>query len=241
MIKRSLLMRMIKLKYILLWILTYSYMSAQNDYVRLQVKLDNDYGIFINQYFLGESKLLDTNLKSGIYEIKLVRISDFSLLKKKINFDRDSKIEIKSLRSILISTSPVNAHVYVDSIFYGYTPLKILFNSSDQKIEIQKNGFKPVSLNTSEINQDFLNISMEPEYSLKKPNSSFYKFLTLGSMILSGIISVQFKNKANKLYEESKINPDLMKKVRKYDTISAIFSISLQINFGIFTYLILTE
>lgn len=234
-------MKVIRLE-IFLFLMSISYnVFAQEQYSRVILKLDETYSIFINQNYIGEKKLIDTTLTHGNYEFKFIRNSDLSLFKIKLLLEADTIIEIKNLRAILFSTNPISALVYVDSIFYGYTPIKILMNPFMKNIELQKRKYKNLKFSVEEINENILNFKLTPEKTENSKYSNLYKYIALGSMIVSGIISSQFKNKANSLYEESLNNPQIKKRVRDYDRISAIFSINMQLSFGIFVYLIMTE
>jgi hypothetical protein len=68
-----------------------------------------------------------------------------------------------------------------------------------------------------------------------------YKYIALTSTVITGALAAYTKQVANKyFYKTDRTNED-MQKVKTYDRYSVIFTIGMEISFGIFVYLLFQE
>jgi len=151
----------------------------------------------------------------------------------------------------LINTQPSGADViYKDSVL-GKTPLILYTINDNDLIKIKKNGYK-----TSEIMIDVSNpnIYLPLETTLSLENSNIYLqkdaihfkpsiYFAGGSAIIFGVNAAWLKLKADKYYNEYKLNGDsnVLKRMKKYDRLSAVSLVACQLSSIMLTYLLLNN
>jgi hypothetical protein len=107
-----------------------------------------------------------------------------------------------------------------------------------------KNGFDDLYLSFNDIipgqiySMNFNGENLEKSFIEK----NIFKILTAGIIVLGGT-TAYFKLKADDKYEEYVFSgdPELLNDTRKYDLISGITFVALQITFGLLLYFFLTD
>lgn len=217
---------------------------SQTQNYRFIINSDVEFDLYIENNFIKTTNIFDTTLNFGIYLVEACSVDYFynkKLFKRKINLQSDTLIDLNHSFEIFVNTKPQDAEVYIDSLFCGFTPLKLNLMFKPQFLHLKLTGYKETTFNlTNEIN---FNKEVLLESLGKEPHKTFnkYKYIALTSMIANGVLSTYYKQLANKhFYKKGKDQSDYQK-IRKYDNYSAVFTIGMEISFGIFVYSLFQE
>ncbi len=228
-----------------------SFSQDENNY-SLKLRSDQRVSIYINSIFISEGISFDTTLKSGSYNFSFSfsegTIWPSLVLDTVINLSCDTVIHISAPVKIRITSNPDDAKVFHNSKLYGYTPgtfiLRDYLSKDSSIITLQKGGYLSSGIPMkSDTASKTYHVNLIPDG--QNDNHSFInrnlKYFILGSAAIFGGLSSYFKQVANDYYLGNSSSEEVMNKVRRYDNLSAAFSVLLQIDFGILIYLLLTE
>jgi hypothetical protein len=146
------------------------------------------------------------------------------------------------MTEILLNSNPQDAYVFWNDSLIGNTPLFI--KSRFQNLKLVKNGYDDLYLSFNDIipgkiySMNFNGENLEKSFIER----NIFKILTAGIIVLGGT-TAYFKLKADDKYEEYIFSgdPELLNDTRKYDLISGITFVALQITFGLLLYFFLTD
>ncbi len=217
---------------------------AQTKEYNLKIISDNEFDLYIEGNFIKTTNNFDTTLNSGIYLVEAYSVDSLfnqNIFKRKINLQSDTLIDLNYSFEIFINTKPQDAEVYIDSLFYGFTPLKLKLMFSPQFLQLKLTGYKETIINLA--NEFYFNKEIVLESLEKEARKSFYKYkyIALTSMIVNGVFSTYYKQLANKYFYKKDKDQSDYQKIRKYDNYSAVFTIGMEISFGIFVYSLFQE
>lgn len=203
--------------------------------------------LFLNDSTKQVGKDFDLNLSPGTHIITLSANSR----------EWNSQIIIDTLRIVdcsdliydydfttrlLFDSNPQNVYVLQSDTLIGFTPLWL--EDDSQSLLLKKPDYSDLI-----VSQNELKSSIKPELSFigEYKSESFYesslcKVLT-GTLIALGATTAYYKLEADKTFDEYQItdDPALQEQTEKYDTISGVTFVAMQINFGLILYLFLTD
>lgn len=203
--------------------------------------------VFIDDSLFGTTKNIVAEIPEGIHKIKVVEANyrwDAKKFIDTLNIQNcvDTTLSFKFLSDVLLNSEPGNADVFSGDSLIGYTPLRIPLGL--QSIRIKKNGYESKVINYSDLNSlKPVELSFTGEYEDGTFfNKTLFRIL-LGSMITLGATTAYFKLKADNYFDDYKSSGDhaLLDKTHKYDLISGVTFVALQINFGLIVYYFLVD
>ena len=196
---------------------------------------------------IGNGKNVVAKLSKGSHRIKVVENNhrwDAKVFVNTINLQncRDTSLSFKFLSDILLNSNPGNAAVFSNDSLLGYTPLSIPLGL--KSMVLKKSGYESKQINYSALNPlkpVELNFTGEYEDGTFF-NKTLFKIL-LGSMIALGATTAYFKLQADNYFDDYQFSGDqsLLDKTHKYDLISGVTFVALQINFGLIVYYFLVD
>ena len=214
--------------------------------VFIQTDVDSA-NLFINDYFQGRGKNFDLKLETGTYSITIIedykkwdahRINDILRINECDSFSFNYILRKK----VLIDSEPQNAYVKESDTLIGFTPL--LVEENFQSLLLQKPEYEDKIVTAQEIsidNKPLLNFTGEVK------GESFYEStvfkVLVGTLIALGASTAYYKLEADKTFDEFQFtgDPALLDQTDKYDHLSAVTFVAMQINFGLILYLFLAD
>jgi hypothetical protein len=203
--------------------------------------------LFLNDTlkFLGGDFILE--LEPGTYSLELVENSkkwNAQILKDSLDIDNCDTVNITYhfKPQLLLNSTPQNVYVYKSDSLSGFTP--ILLEDDFQKLHLKKPAYSDLTLTRNELNS-----GSKPELIFigEYKTESFYESTLLkilaGTLIALGATTAYYKLEADQAFEEYQItgDPALQQQTEKYDLISGVTFVAMQINFGLILYLFLTD
>lgn len=216
--------------------------SSQTGEFLLRIISENDFELYVNDLFSYRGKEFDTILSAGKYKLEAVLLNSnpkLSVYKQLIELSSDTLIELNSYFPFSLKSRPDNAKVFIDSLFFGYSPIHMNLLFRPKILSLQLDNSEKI-FNLEKASSYNFEIDFE-NYSEKKKSSFGYKYIALTSTIINGILSAYYKQKADKFYYKSDRTQADYELVKKYDNYSAVFTIGMEISFGIFVYLLFKE
>ena len=221
---------------------------SQECKVELNIKSDiENVNVFVDDSLYGSGKNVIAEVSRGIHKIKAEENN--YRWDAKTYFDtlflqtcNDTTLNFVFLNDVLLKSDPENAAVFSSDSLLGYTPLHIPL--SLHSISLHKNGYESKTIKYSDI--DLLNpvkMNFTGEYEDGTFfNKTLFKIL-IGSMLALGATTAYFKLEADKYFDDYQINGDhsLLDKTHKYDLVSGVSFVALQINFGLIIYYFLVD
>lgn len=226
----------------LLIFLFYSVVISQENKFKFTIQSEFDFELYLNDKFTFQGNYFDTTLKSDTYKVEVFqkRLSpEIYLYKSFVELNSDTSIVLNEFYPFLIKTKPSNAKVYFDTMFFGYSPLRVNLLFLPRIMSVKLNG-EVKSIDITELNNFNIELELSQTY-LNRKKFEGYKYIALGSTIINGLLSAYFKQKADKYYYKPNRSSDDLKHVKKFDNYSAAFTIGMEISFGIFVYLLFKE
>ncbi len=236
---RKLFVFLIKVYVILLFV--FDLLLPQSDIHRIKIYSENEFELFINNSSVYKGKNFDTLLISGKYLIEAYLIQDepkIFIYKQFVHLNSDTLIELNKIYDLRVRSKPEDAKVYIDSIFFGYTPLSIYLLFKPASLTVESFNFNKKIFDLSNFEKYDFFVEFKRESQLVKRSYFDFKYLALTSTILSGILSVYYKKQADKFYFKPDRTQSDLNLVKKYDNYSAAFTIGMEISFGIFVYML---
>jgi hypothetical protein len=203
--------------------------------------------IFINNISVGVGSPFSIKLKNGDYVIIVNENSDrwdARSFTDTLHITDCSEIKLYYyFRSeVLLDTEPQNVYVFNKDSLIGYTPLLIPVNL--EKLNLQKPGYLTKEVFPDEI----YSLQKIPlDYIGEEPRESFFEGtlfkVLVGSAVLLGASAAYLKLEADKKFDEYLITGDkkLLDQTNRYDVLSGVSFVAMQINFGFIMYLFLTD
>jgi len=203
--------------------------------------------IIINDSLYGAGKTFSTQLEPGEYIVRILENSDrwdANSFEDTLIINECRKIELsyKFYQEQLLNTDPQDVYVFLNDSLIGFTPMFITQTSGNILLTKDEYSDKNILFSDLKNNQliklDF--IGSEPKANFV--SSIWFKFL-IGSAIALGATTAYYKLEADEKYTEYQItgDPELLEQTDKYDIISGVTFVALQINFGLIIYFLLTE
>lgn len=203
--------------------------------------------LFINHNFESEGNYFELELEPGTYRISIVedfkkwnarRIED--TLKIKDCSDLNFYYQLKN--KIFLNSQPQNVYVTEGDSLIGFTPL--FLEEEFQTLLLQKPGYTDKIISQQEITSG---VTPELQFIGQVKGESFYGStlfkVLIGTAIALGATTAYYKLEADKIFDEYQVtgDPALLEQTDKYDLISGITFVALQIDFGLILYLFLTD
>lgn len=224
------------------------------------IYLDTNLGeafVFADSTYLGRASQYVFSLPAGTDEIKLVppEVGSWSVTPEIVPFEVTGKdtmsLEINFPFYYKIESIPYDAEVYLEQPeerkLLGSTPL--LYTSSDPlkgMILLAREGYESVRLTPGEDiwNQHLIEISeIESEvvasnerfWTSNKPSTRWVDYTAAGVALVSGILAIRYKTKANRRFDRYRVSgdPALRGGFERYDRYSAISLGAMQAGIGV--------
>jgi len=221
---------------------------AQDCKAILHINSDiEEVNIFINDSLAGSGKIFNTEIEPGIYSINAIESSSRWNAKSftdTININDCSEIKLSFFfrDEILLNTDPQNASVFKEDSLIGFTPLHI--SSDFEKLLLSKTDYLNREITPADLLPD-KKIKLDFTGGVKKESfyeSTLFKILA-GTAVALGVATAYFKLEADNRFDEYKItgDPDLLDQTDRFDLISAVTFVALQIDFGMIIYFFLSD
>jgi hypothetical protein len=143
---------------------------------------------------------------------------------------------------LFVDSNPQNTYVIQSDSLEGFTPLWL--EDDFQSLLLKKPDYSEVTLSRNEL---VSGIKPELQFIGENKSESFYesalfKILT-GTLIALGATTAYYKLEADKTFDEYQFtgDPALQEQTEKYDVISGVTFVAMQINFGLILYLFLAD
>jgi hypothetical protein len=203
--------------------------------------------LFINNVFESEGNNFELELEPGIYSIILTEgLSKWNTEKiedtLRITDCRDITLDFEFGKKIFLDSDPQGAYVFHGDSLVGFTPL--LLRDNFQSLILQKPGYSGKTIEQTEINSG---IKPVLPFTGEVKGESFYdSFLfkvLAGTAIALGAATAYYKLEADKNFDKYQITGDqyYLDQTDKFDVISGVTFVALQINFGLILYMFITD
>ncbi|MCW8811296.1 MAG: hypothetical protein OQJ93_02880 [Ignavibacteriaceae bacterium] len=225
-----------------------NFLFGQDCKATVSIKTDVDKAkLFVDDVYAGMGNNFITKLDSGRHVIYITE--NFWKWKSKsisdtINIFNCSDIILNySLNGQkILNTEPQDVYVFKGDSLIGFTPL--LLDLQKGKYTLEKPDYTQKTINFQEI------VSGEkPELQFvgQEKGKSFYETtlfkVLVGTALALGATTAYYKLEADKKFDEYQItgNPELLDQTNRYDLISGVTFVAMQINFGLILYLFLSD
>lgn len=203
--------------------------------------------LFVNDTYIGIGNKFTTELDTGNHTIYLtdnlwkwnsksvrdtIQISDC----------RDINLNYTLNKKIIFNTIPQDVNVFKEDSLFGFTPL--LMEEREGEYLLKKPDYKSMNITMQEIDAG---TTPQLEFIGEIKGESFYEStmfkVLVGAALALGATTAYFKLEADKSFDEYQItgDPAELEKTDKYDVISGVTFVALQIDFGLILYLFLTD
>jgi len=233
----------------LIIVIVFSFAAAGQD-CKAKVTIQTDVEIanlFINDALEGEGNSFNLLLEPGTYKIRIVE--DFKKWNAnkledilRINDCGDLTFNYKLVNKIFLDSNPQNIYVKESDSLIGFTPL--LLEDNFQTLLLQKPGYADQIISQQEI---AAGVKPELEFTGQLKGESFYEStlfkVLVGTAIALGATTAYYKLEADKNFDQYQVtgDPALLDQTDKYDLISGITFVAMQIDFGLILYLFLSD
>ena len=203
--------------------------------------------LFINDMLEGEGNTFNLLLEPGTYKISIVE--DFkkwnaNKLEDTLQIDNcnDLTFDYKLVNKILFDSNPQNVDVRESDSLIGFTPLQL--DENFQTLSLQKPGYADEIISNQEVSAG---VKPELEFIGQVKGEDFYEStlfkVLLGTAIALGATTAYYKLEADKSFDEYQLtgDPAALEQTDKYDLISGITFVAMQIDFGFILYLFLSD
>ncbi len=221
---------------------------AQDCKSTVYIKTDIEYSeLYIDSSFSNSGNEFILELEPGQYLITLVENSKQWNSRSLKDTIKISDCTVKTFNysfqpRVLLDSSPQNVYVIKSDSLTGFTP--VWLEDDFQTILLKKPDYSDLTISRSE-----LALETKPELKFTGEfkgeefyESALFKILT-GTLIALGATTAYYKLEADDSFEEYKItgDPALQEQTEKYDVISGVTFVAMQLNFGLLLYLFLTD
>ncbi len=237
-----------KLKYIVLILITISFVYAQDCKNNVNIKIDDDdASIYLNEKLVGTGSV-SIELEKGEYDLFIREAGlswDAKSIKENILIEDcgeayDFSFSFKE--KIFFDTSPQDVYVFNGDSLLGYSPMFIPKGITDINLSKPYYDSKSIQLNYGEVNNpvklDFNGIKKSQRFV----DTPWFKAM-IGSAVVLGGIAAYYKIQADQSFEkyEESNRQSHLDDTDKFDFISGFAFGALQINFAALIYLVLTD
>jgi len=221
---------------------------GQDFKVKVSIKTDiEDSKIFVDDVFVCRGNNFITELDSGIHIIHITENSwkwKSKSIRDTLNiFDcKDVNLNYSFHEEKILDTDPQDVYVFQGDSLIGFTPL--LLEQPQGEYTLEKPNYLQKNVNFKKITSGE---RPELQYVGPEKGESFYEtalFKVLVSTVVAlGATTAYYKLEADKKFDEYQItsNPDLLDQIDRYDVISGVTFVTMQINFGLILYLFLSD
>jgi hypothetical protein len=222
--------------------------SGQDCKAKVTIRTDvENANLFVNDIYKSEGNEFKLDLEPGYYEIRIVedfKIWNANKLEDTLRIDNcnDLIINYTLRKEILLDSNPQNVYVRESDSLIGFTPL--LLENNFETLSLQKPGYADEIISNQEVSAG---VKPELEFIGQIKGESFYEStlykILLGTAIALGATTAYYKLEADKNFDEYQLtgDPAALEQTDKYDLISAVTFVALQIDFGLILYLFLTD
>jgi len=203
--------------------------------------------LYLDDVFYGEGNVLRLILEPGLYNILLVEdINKWNTARVydtlNISDCSDVHLEYQLSNNILLDSHPQNVYVFESDSLIGFTPL--LLRNDFENLLLQKPEYTEREISREELSSGF-----KPDLQfvgVEKGESFYGSFLfkaLIGTAIALGATTAYYKLEADKKFDEYQKtgDPAALEQTDKYDLISGITFVALQIDFGLILYFFLSD
>lgn len=203
--------------------------------------------LFIDDVYFSQGNNFVAKLDTGLHTIVLQKDlwrwnsnsrKDTIRITKCKNYERKYSFENR----ILFNTDPQDVSVFENDSLIGFTPL--LIKSIDKNLILKKPDYTSSATSFSEIALGGKPVLQFVGYKEKEDfyETTWFKVL-VSTAIALGATTAYYKLEADKKFDEYQItgDPALLDQTDKYDVISGVTFVALQINFGLILYLFLAD
>ncbi len=233
--------------FLLFFLFTAEY-YPQDCLAELIIESDIEYvEIFINNISVGIGSTFSIELKIGDYVVTVNENSDRWDARSftdtlHITDCNEIKLNYNFRSEVLLNTKPQNVSVFKKDSLIGFTPL---FIPADlEKVYLQKPGYLAKEVLPDEI---YSSQKITLDYIGEEKKESFFEGtlfkVLVGSAVLLGASTAYFKLEADKKFDEYIITGDrkILDQTNRFDVISGVTFVAMQINFGFIIYLFLKD
>jgi hypothetical protein len=221
---------------------------GQDCKAKVSIKTDiEDSKLIVDDVFVGQGNNFITELDSGKHIIHItenvwkwnsksisdtINIYGFNYVNLSYSFN-DEK---------LLDTDPQDVYVFKGDSLIGFTPL--LLEQPHGEYTLEKLNYLQKNISIQEIAS-----GKKPELQFigQEKSISFYETtlfkVLVGTALALGATTAYYKLEADKKFDEYQItgNPELLDQTNRYDVISGVTFVAMQINFGLILYLFISD
>lgn len=224
------------------------YSIAQNCKANVSIDVDvAEAKLFVDNEYIGTGANFIAKLDTGFHVIYIKddlwkwnskSVRDTIL----ISACNDLNLSYNLDKKIVFNTIPQDVYVLKKDSVFGFTPL--LMENIQGDYVLKKPEYKSLNITMNDITDGK---SPELEFIGVEKNESFYEStmfkVLVGAAIAIGATTAYFKLEADKAFDEYQVtgNSELLDKTDRYDVISGISFVALQIDFGLILYYFLTD
>jgi len=235
-------------KSFLIMILFSAAASGQDCKAKVTIRTDvENANLFVNDIYQSKGNVFKLELEPGYYKIRIVE--DFKKWNTnkledtlRINDCGDLTFNYKLVNKLFLDSNPQNIYVKESDSLIGFTPLHL--DENFQTLLLQKPGYADEIISNQEVSAG---VKPELEFIGQVKGESFYEStlfkVLIGTAIALGATTAYYKLEADKKFDEYQLtgDPAALEQTDKYDLISGITFVALQIDFGLILYLFLTD
>ncbi|MEJ2103943.1 MAG: hypothetical protein P8X47_05120 [Ignavibacteriaceae bacterium] len=208
---------------------------------------DDSAKLFIDGEFFSKGNNFIAELDTGLHTIELQRdlwkwnsnpIRDTINVTECKNYERKYSFENK----ILFDTNPQDVYVFENDSLIGFTPL--LIEPIDKSVTLKKPDYASLTTSAKDIE---LGVKPVLQFVGHEQKEDFYETtwfkVLVSTAVALGATTAYYKLEADKKFDEYQItgDPALLDQTDKYDVISGVTFVAMQINFGLILYLFLAD
>ena len=222
--------------------------SGQDCKAKVTIRTDvENANLFVNDIYQSKGNEFKLELEPGYYKIRIVedfKIWNANKLEDTLRIEDcgDLTFNYNLGNKILLDSNPQNVYVRESDSLIGFTPLHL--DENFQTLLLQKPGYADEIISNQEVSAG---VKPELEFIGQVKGESFYEStlfkVLIGTAIALGATTAYYKLEADKNFDEYQLtgDPAALEQTDKYDLISGITFVALQIDFGLILYLFLTD
>lgn len=223
-------------------------MIGQNCKAMVSIKTnEKNTELFLNDTLKLHGSYIKLELEPGIYSLTLAENSkkwNAQIIKDslKIEFCDTIAVTYQFKQQLMLDTDPQNVYVYKSDSLLGFTPL--LLQDDYQNLLLKKPNYSELTLTRNDLNSgNKPELKFIGDYKTESFYESTLSKILAGTLIALGATTAYYKLEADQAFEEYQItgDPALQEQTDKYDLISGVTFVAMQINFGLILYFFLTD
>lgn len=238
---------LIKILFILIITSSPYFTFGQDCRAKVYIQTDlEDAMLNINDDFIAQGDSFKVDLQAGEYSIYIAENLwswNSRSVKDTISIIDCGDIQLSYFfKTRLLDTQPQDAGIYSKDSLIGFTPL--LLEQGRGEYLIRKNDYLDKTIDFQEIS---LGEKPQLQFIGQEKGESFYEStifkVLVGTAVALGATTAYYKLEADKKFDEYQLtgDPDLLEQTDRYDIVSGVTFVALQINFGLILYLFLAD